>query len=130
MHGHVLQDCQHFRLQHGFNRLAYAFQAGSYSASGSSDLIVRCTLNPLFEIDQTRADKHGMCVGINKSGDYNFTGAIDLGKLFATLPDPGVAQRIFCRADRNDLTADAEYCAITDDPEFLQFNPAARARVW
>jgi hypothetical protein len=69
-----------------------------------------------------------MRVGINKSGDYNFTGAIDLRELLAMFPDPGIAQRVFRCTDRNDLTADAEYCAIRDDPEFFQFRPAARAR--
>lgn len=69
-----------------------------------------------------------MRVGINKSRDYNFTGAIDLRELLSMFPDPGIAQRIFRCADRNDPAADAEHRAMAENAEFLQFRSAARAR--
>jgi len=90
------------------------------------DLFVGGALNPLLKVDEPRADKYGMRVRIDEPGDYDFAGTIDLGELFAMLPDPGIAQRIFGCADRNDLAANTKHRAIVDYPEFLERTSTTR----
>ena len=57
---------------------------------------------------------------IDKSGQYDFAGTVDLGDLLAILPQPGIAQGILRGADRNDLAAETEDRAISMMPSSLR----------
>jgi hypothetical protein len=70
-----------------------------------------------------------MGVGIYKSGKYNFVGAIDLENLFVVFLQPGIAQGVFRRADRDDFSAEAEYSGILNDAEFFQVRTAPWTRL-
>lgn len=68
-----------------------------------------------------------MCVGIDKSGDDDFAGAVDLCDEFAMLLDPGIAKGVFSGSDGDDFAGDAEKSSVFSDAEFSEFMPAARA---
>jgi hypothetical protein len=68
-----------------------------------------------------------MCVGVDKSGDDDFAGAVDLGDLLAMLHDPGIAEGVFGGSDGDDLAAEAENGGIFADPEFFELRTAAWA---
>ena len=58
---------------------------------------------------------------IDKSGQHNFSRAVDLRDLLPIFLQPGIAQRIFGFSDGNNLAADAKHGAIFDDAEFPEF---------
>jgi len=70
-----------------------------------------------------------MGVGIHKTRQDHLPGAIDLNDLPAILRQPGIAQRIFRFADRDNLSAETQYCPILDDAQFLKFAAAPRSGI-
>lgn len=63
---------------------------------------------------------------IDESGQNDFARAIDLSNFLSILLQPRVAQRVFGRADRNDLPAKAQNRTVLDNVEFFE----ARAAAW
>jgi hypothetical protein len=55
--------------------------------------------------------------------------AVNLDDFLAILPDPGVAQRVFASANRNNFPAGAEHGAALDDIELAQFRASSRTRL-
>ena len=51
--------------------------------------------------------------------------AVNLDNLLAILPDPGIAQRLFGIADRDNLPGDTQHRTIFDDGKFLQIEASA-----
>lgn len=66
-------------------------------------------------------------MGIDEAREHNLSGAVDLHDLLAILQHPGIAQGVFGRARRNNLSSDAQHRAVTDEAKLLKFRAAARA---
>src|ERR1700733_8802592 len=64
---------------------------------------------------------------IDKAGQNNFAGTVDLDNFLTILLQPGITQRIFGRANGNDLPAEAKDSSIPDDAEFSKVGTTARA---
>ena len=124
---HLMQRVQHFVHQLFLAGLAHALNARTNSAAGFRDLLVGCAGDALLEIHQPRRDEHGMSMRIHESGQDDLSRAIELDDFPAILSDPGIAQRVFGFARRDNLPAHAQDRAILDDAEFLEIAAAARA---
>ena len=61
-----------------------------------------------------------MRVGIDKSREDDLSLTINLDNLLAILPDPGVAQRLFGIANRDNLPGDTQHRTIFDHGKFRQ----------
>jgi hypothetical protein len=68
-----------------------------------------------------------MCVRIDETGEDDFARTVDLGDSLAILLQPGIAQGVFGRANRNDLPAEAQDSAIFDDAELFEIGTTARS---
>jgi hypothetical protein len=64
-------------------------------------------------------------MGIDKSGEDDFSRAIDLGDFFTILLQPGIAERVFGSANGNDFPAEAQDSAVFDDAELSEVRTAA-----
>src|SRR5260221_10399739 len=62
-----------------------------------------------------------MGMRIHKSGQNNFSGAVNLCNMLAIFPDPDIAQCVFCLADRDNFTAYTKHRAVFDNPQVTQF---------
>jgi len=71
-----------------------------------------------------------MGMGIDKARENYFAGAVDLGDLLAVLSDPGIAQGVFCCADRDDLAAETEDGGVGEDREIFEGGAAAGAEAF
>jgi hypothetical protein len=67
-------------------------------------------------------------VGIDKAGQDNFTGAVDLGDFLAIPLEPGISQRVFGRAYGDDRPPDTENRTSVNDVEFFEGGTAPRTR--
>jgi hypothetical protein len=61
---------------------------------------------------------------IDKAGEDDFAGAVDLGNTLSIFLNPGIALRVFCGAHRNYLAAMAEHGSVWNDAEFLKIPSA------
>ena len=63
---------------------------------------------------------------IDKSRQNNFSGAVDLANSLPVPLDPGIAQRVSGRTDRDNFASVAKDGAVRDDAEALQVSPSSR----
>ena len=78
-------------------------QAGANASSCRSDLFVSRARDSFFKIDQARACKRGMSVGIDKAGKYHIVGAVD----FFSASRQFMLDDLVRGSDRRDFAVDA-----------------------
>ena len=68
-----------------------------------------------------------MSMRIDEAGQDHASAAVDLRDSLAILLQPRIAQRIFCGANRDDLSPKTEHRSVLNDSEFGKGSAAPRA---
>ncbi len=59
--------------------------------------------------------EHRMGVGIDEAGKHHASATVDLDNLLAILLQPRIAKSVFCGANRDDLSGEAEHGSVLND---------------
>lgn len=127
LRSHLLEGVENFSCQLALPCFTHGFYAGANSAAGFGNLFIGCTGSSLFEVDETRIDESGMRVGIDEAGKDDFSLAVNFGDLFAAFLEPGVFQRVFGSADRDNLAAKAKDGGVFEDAKIAEGRAASRS---
>ncbi len=125
--GQIRQHREDFLRQRGFAGLPHAVNAGANSSASFGDLFVVRARNPLLKIHQPRMREHRMGVGIDEAGKHHASATVDLDNLLAILLQPRIAKSVFCGANRDDLSGEAEHGSVLNDAEIGKGSAASRA---
>jgi len=116
---HVAQGASDLRDQVLLIGFAHRVQARADSTACGRDLFVRSPFDALLEIHQPRIHEYRMRVGVNKAGQDNSAGTIELSEFLSILLQPRIAQCFFRGSDRDDPSADTKHCPFPNNAKFF-----------